>query len=242
LGWDKEKPLLGTTGETDFLQSTLADLSRLCAASELPMTQLAVNSALFAIHIPDPTMKRGTLKKMLDTITDRLPDELSTKLFFQVPHSRREFFENPLSGWEAVVKRFDACVRDVEEMNKCFALSRYIAAMYHALQVAEVGAIELGNKIGVTDPKKGWGPTTRRLSELVKSGHSKFDASMGVTFDFVEQMNREVETMKLAWRHKVDHAANHLAILPNSDFTPDVAEHIMKSVRLFMDRLVEELK
>ena len=42
-------------------------------------------------------------------------------------------------------------------MNKCFALCRYTASMFHALQVAEWGAIKLGDYIGVTDPKKGVG-------------------------------------------------------------------------------------
>jgi plasmid stabilization system protein ParE len=45
--------------------------------------------------------------------------------------------------------------------------------------------------------------------------------------------------MVLAWRHKVDHAANHLYIVPNTDFTPDIAEHIIGAVRIFMRRLLE---
>lgn len=122
-------------------------------------------------------------------------------------------------------------------MNKCFALSRYPAAMSHAMHVAEWGAIELGNRIGVTDPKKGWGPTERKLSELVRGGHSKLPASLGIPFEFLEQMNREVDSMVLAWRHKIDHAANSLAIIPNADFTPDIAEHIMQSVKVFITRL-----
>lgn len=48
-------------------------------------------------------------------------------------------------------------------MNKCFALSRYTAAMFHAMQIAELGAIELGDYIGVIDPKKGWGATEKSL-------------------------------------------------------------------------------
>jgi hypothetical protein len=47
--------------------------------------------------------------------------------------------------------------------------------------------------------------------------------------------------MMLAWRHKVDHAANLLYIVPNAEFAPDVAEHIMQSVKMYMTRLVEEL-
>jgi hypothetical protein len=52
-------------------------------------------------------------------------------------------------------------------------------------------------------------------------------------------MNREIDSMTLSWRHKIDHAANRLAILPNTDFTPDIAEHITSAVRVFMLRLGE---
>src|ERR1017187_9203703 len=113
--------------------------------------------------------------------------------------------------------------------------------MFHALHVAEWGAIELGDYIGVTDPKKGWGPTENKLRELVKAGHSTLPASLTGKFEFLEQMSREIDSMVLAWRHKVDHAANHLAIVPNTDFTPDIAQHISGAVRIFMLRMVEGL-
>jgi hypothetical protein len=54
-------------------------------------------------------------------------------------------------------------------------------------------------------------------------------------------MNREIASLVLAWRHKVDHAANHLAIVPNTDFTPDIADHIIGAVRIFMLRILEGL-
>jgi hypothetical protein len=130
----------------------------------------------------------------------------------------------------------------VEEMNKCFALNRYTASMFHALHVAEWGAIELGNYIGVTDPKKGWGPTERKLKEFIKAGHAPLPQHLDGQFEFLEQMGREIDSMVLAWRHKVDHAANHLAIVPNTEFTPDIADHIIGSVKVFMNRLVEGIR
>jgi hypothetical protein len=128
---------------------------------------------------------------------------------------------------------------DIEEMNKCFAFARYTASMFHALHVAEWGAIYLGDHIGVTDPKRGWGSTAKRLAELIKGGHSALPTYLAGQFAFLEQMNREIDSMMLAWRNKVDHAANHLYIVPNTDFTPDIAEHIIGAVRIFMQRLVE---
>lgn len=164
---------------------------------------------------------------------------MSTKVYLQLSVAKQPYFDSPQAGWEHVLSRFPACTVDVEEMNKCFALSRYPASIFHAMQVAELCAIALGDYIGVTDPKKGWGPTGKRLKELAKNGHAAVPAHLSGKFEFVEQMQREVETMTLAWRHKIDHAANRLALLPSQDFAPDLAEHIIKSVKMFAIRLAE---
>jgi len=169
-----------------------------------------------------------------------IEDELSLRAFFVLEPHEVTLYKTPWDGWESIVKQFEETGRDIEEMNKCFALGRYSASMFHALHVAEWGAIRLGDYIGVTDPKKGWGATRSRLAELVKGGHSKLPSGLSGKWDFIEQMSREIDSLALAWRHKVDHAANHPAIVPNSDFTPDIAEHIIGAIRVFMLRLVEE--
>jgi hypothetical protein len=81
----------------------------------------------------------------LDQIKDRLVDELSTKLFFQIPHSRKKAFEKPTDQWETIIERFPETVQDIEESGRCFALSRYAACVFHCIQVVEVGLIELGH-------------------------------------------------------------------------------------------------
>ena len=172
-------------------------------------------------------------------LLQRLEDELSLMFFFKLSQEGKEYFEKPFKNWGGILKRFPNIVRDVEEMNKCFALCRYTAAMYHAIQVAEGGAIELGNYIGVTDHRKGWGPTERKLREIIKAGYNNLPHALSGKFPFLEQMHREIDSMVLAWRNKLDHAADRLAILPNQDFTPDIAEHIMGAVRMFMLRLGE---
>ena len=176
------------------------------------------------------------IKKAIMTVED----ELSLRTYFSLEPKEADYFNKPWAGWETVIDKYGDTMRDIEEMSKCFGLCRYTASMFHALHVAEWGAIKLGDYISVTDPKKGWGATKKRLSELVKGGHPNLPANLTSKWDFIEQMNREIETLSLAWRHKVDHAANHLAIVPNSDFTPDIAEHVIGAVRIFMLRLVEE--
>lgn len=68
---------------------------------------------------------------------------------------------------------------------------------------------------------------------------SLIPAELETKRNFIEQMNREIDSLVLAWRHKVDHAANHLAIIRNAEFTPDVAKHIIGAVCVFTLRLVD---
>jgi hypothetical protein len=201
-------------------------------------------SAISASNLLAKLKRRATRKEIVELVEElsrRVGDELLGEFFLQLTLVEAEAYENWQKGWETILEKFRDPTRDVEEMNKCFALGRYTASMFHALHVAEWGAVYLGDRIGVTDPKKSWGATERKLRELVKSGHGAFPSTLGCTFEFVEQMHREIESMMLAWRHKVDHAVNHLYIVPNTDFTPDVAEHVISAVRIFMLRLLEGL-
>jgi hypothetical protein len=219
----------------------LRELREECERVNLEMTTALIDSRLPLFEKLEPGPCNLHLDDETRHICDDLQRELSLQLFVRIRPEHRKLFDSPLEKWETVVGRFEGIARDVEEMGKCFALCRYTAAMFHALQVAELGAIELGGYIGVTDPQKGWGATQAKLKELVSGGRANIPTNLAGKFDFVEQMNQEVRSMCQAWRHKVDHAANHLAIVPNTDFTPDVAEHIMGAVRMFMLRLVEEM-
>jgi hypothetical protein len=185
------------------------------------------------------TCETGEFRTLAIELQGRLIDEMRGRIFFSLTGAEAELYVKWWVGWEKIVTRFGNTTRDIEEMNKCFAFSRYTASMFHALHVAEWGAIELGNYIGVADPKKGWAPTERKLTELIKAGHAQLPSYLSGKFEFIEQMGREIDSMVLAWRHKVDHAANHLAIVPDTEFTEDIAEHIIGSVKVFMNRLIE---
>jgi hypothetical protein len=211
-------------------EQTLA-LLECCKAADLKMSVLAINRilSLFRNDLTEDVVARSIVDAVWRVII-AVEDEMSLRIYFSLEPSEAEIYANPWREWEKVVERFGDTVRDIEEMNKCFAFGRYTASMFHALHVAEWGAIELGNYIGVTDPKRGWGPTEKKLRELVKAGHQNLPAFLAGKFSFIEQMSREIDSMVLAWRHKVDHAANHLAIVPNAEFTPDIAKHIIGAV------------
>jgi len=226
------------------IKRQITALSECCKAADLPMSVLYVNRLLMFF---DFKVNEGAIaENILDAIKKSLitvEDELSLRMYFSLEPKEADHYNFPLAGWEKIIDRFKnpEITRNVEEMNKCFALCRYSASMFHAMHVAEWGAIELGDFIGVSDPKKGWGATEKKLAELIKVGHAQLPAHLANKFQFLEQINQAMNTMVLAWRHKIDHAANHLAILPSAEFAPDLAEHIMSAIKVFMTRLMEDI-
>jgi hypothetical protein len=229
-------------GFVSHITKRIFSLSLCCKDANLPMSVLSIERLL---KLLDPHISENALADSLSDAVKRtivtVEDELSLRLYFSLELNEAVLYTKPWDGWENIAERFDDAIRDIEEMNKCFALGRFTASMFHALHVAEWGAIELGNFVGVTDSKKGWGPTQKKLKEIIEAGHSKLPTNLSGKFDFLEQVNQVIQTMVLAWRNKVDHAANHLAIVPNAEFTPDIAKHIIDSVKVFMGRLQEGL-
>lgn len=234
-----------------FLENWLMRIEEICDKDELPVTKVLVIHVrgLFRIAAeedhPLAPLAPGLLDKTLpfeylERIRLTLIDELSTKFFFQLPNQKKQWFEAPKKGWESITERFPDTLIDVEEMNKCFALSRYTGAVFHSLLIVEAGLIRLGGLLGVTDPKVGWDATCKRMQQLVTSGHNAFPKDSPIEFSALEQINQSAQAMKQAWRNKVNHAAGSLTVM-RSDFAPDVAEEIILGTRGFMRRLANAL-
>jgi hypothetical protein len=222
-----------------------------CEKDEFPVTKVPVDEVKGMLELAfdekksyaklAPHFLTGVvLLNQLERIRLSFEAELSTKLFFQLPSNRKKWFESSTAGWEKVIERFPDTITEIEEMSKCFALSRYPGAVFHSLMVVETGLIVLGNAIGVTDPKLGWDATSKKLADLMQGGHAKYPSSLPISFSICEQINQSVQTMKHAWRNKVNHVAGKLFVM-RSDVAPDVAEEIVFATRGFMRRLASDL-
>jgi len=227
------------------LQLHLSDLLEHCQP-HLPMTAAAALKLRAIIDDPDLmyTWQQAQANTVLQFMTlgviETLENELALNVFFRLTEARRSYFEAPTDGWNEVVARFPNTVSNIEEMNKCFALSRYAAAVYHACQVLELGLIDLGIFLEVEDPKSGFTAVTRELKKLIENGHSNVPQRFRDCFDFLEQMHGITEALKSAWRNKIDHAQKTLVLMA-VDFTPDIAEEILFASRSFMRRLATEM-
>ena len=172
-------------------------------------------------------------------LNDNIQRELGLRFFVGIAEDRKEAYCDSLKGWDTVVAKFPSSSDDIEEMNKCYALCRYSACVFHSLLVMEHGLVELGNLLQVTDPKLGWDASCRKLAEIVKSGRTS--NTTGLDFEFLEQVNVCIQTIKLAWRNKVNHATGKPLVM-HGGFAPYVAEEVISATRSFMRRLADGLQ
>jgi hypothetical protein len=166
---------------------------------------------------------------------------LATHSFLAISPGRKEYFDEPRKGWEEALDRFNDAVMDVEEMRKCFALSRYAGCVFHSVQVIEFGLIDIGKWLpNLNDPKAGWPSVTNELERIVNLPFPKRSAFEQTNFVFIEQVNALMKSLKHAWRNKISHAGGKLHVL-SPDFAPEIAEEIMMATRGLMRRLAVDL-
>lgn len=198
----------------------------------------------------------ATIDKMLDVLknpqssyadffgfgaefSSRLADELKNRDVLALTTKESAIFNHPLRGWEKIAEALPETIDDIVESQKCYALNRYAAAVFHSLQVVEFGLIAFGKHLGVDDPLSGWTAVSRKLKAIIDTRYQNRTPFEQKHSGFLEQVSGTVESLKNAWRNKVSHAHGKLTLM-TSDFSPEIAEEILFATRAFMRRLVTD--
>jgi hypothetical protein len=189
--------------------------------------------------ISDPSFTWGQFYKLGKELQGRLDDELFGILFFSMTSSEVQCYTNPTKDWEEIIKRWPKTQIDIEESSRCFACARYAGAIFHVLLVAEIGVIEVSALLGVKGDKPGWGALDR-LGRILATAYKGRSPIQQANSELLEQTMPLMLAIKDSWRHKINHVDNKLEWL-DTDFSPQVAEEIMKATRGFMRRLATEL-
>ena len=230
------KPVEGFTAEMlELLKGFRSD----CFEMGLRASTATLDKLLRALSSPAPP-SHGVIRPLFQELQGRLVDEMSSTVYLSLSLTEATHFETWWEGWESALERFPDSFRDIEEMRKCYALARYSAAIFHSVNVVEIGLIELGSFLAISDPKSGWTAVSNALSNTVKRKYADRSPFERNNFDFLEQVHGTVEALKNAWRNKISHAQGRLLVLPGS-FTPEIAEEILLATRSFMRRLADGL-
>ena len=139
-------------------------------------------------------------------------------------------YSEPLSGWEDVVARVYSLTSDIEEAEKCLALYRFTASVFHLMRVMEIGVQEFGTSLGVLGEfNKRWGD----ISNEIKQRIDKLADTTDTEKDRKRQMHKlkaHFDHVRFAWRNTTMH--------PKQTYTEEEAYDVMNKVHSFMNLLV----
>lgn len=176
---------------------------------------------------------------LLRDLRERIEDDLKSHLFAHLTPEEADLYSSPTKHWDIAVSRFPRIRFDVEECSKCFALSRYGAAIFHVLLVAEYGVVQIANAVGVAGDRPGWGALERveRILDKPFKDRSPLEQRHSELLKNIVPLSTAI---KDSWRHKISHVENKLDWL-DSDFDPQIAGEIISATRGFMRRLAQDL-
>jgi hypothetical protein len=241
LGPDSD--VLGVRKVLADLHPEIGKLRDCCLAADLKFSAKAAER-LFLFCTPpvgaeDVVVSVASFELEVSRVAQLIADECSDRLYFSLDSDAAAKYLRPFDGWEPILEVFPEAQDDVEQMNKCRAFECDSASVFHVLLVMEFGLIALGKFVGVKDQKPGWNATCNAVEKILKEGRTDAGPHILAHFAFLEQINKDMHSMKLAWRNKVSHAVNNLSLL-TSDFKPEVANKIITAVHGFMLLLATE--
>jgi hypothetical protein len=181
----------------------------------------------------------GEARDGLRELRQRAEDDFKGHFFLHLTPDESKQYQEPTKHWEAVASRFYKVKFNIEESGKCFALGRHGAAVFHILQVAEYGVIQIGDLLEVLGDKPGWS-CVARLRRLIDVPFPQRSPLVRKHSKLLENTLPLVAAMKDSWRHRLDHVDNQI-IWHDTDFSPEVADEIIKATRGFMRKLAADL-
>jgi len=207
----------------------IPDLEQQCEGLDLRLTLAAIKALRAALNPavwpPNPDFVHGRLESVIFAAKH----ELEQSLFFRVAPARIANYNNPYDGWESVTTRFPQLAEDIEEAQKCFALSRPTACVFHLMRVMEVGNQELGSALGVMFPEdKVWFTIADEADKALKKLPRNTVAEKGRCDDLALALVH-LNGVRVSWRNKTMH--------PKETYTLEQAEDLLRHVRTFATHL-----
>jgi hypothetical protein len=173
----------------------------------------------------------SNLLKAMEETQQRIWDELSTRVYVQVPHERAKYYEptSPPFG-QKVFDQFSTAIDDVSEASTCLALERNTAAVFHLMRVMESALKVLANELGIPYAPS-WESYLRQLNNLVETDWKTKSRDLRIKQPFYKEVVGDLQAVKIAWRNPTMHIVK--------SYGGEEAVQVYGCVKQFMTRLAD---
>jgi hypothetical protein len=123
---------------------------------------------------------------------------------------------------------------DIVEAGNCLALDRTTACVFHLMRVMEFGVQRFGDKIGIRFVNEtNWQGILNQVNGRIRDLPEKPAVKKRRKEQYADVAGH-LYNVKVAWRNPVMH--------PKRTYTPEEAEHLFATVKMFTTNLVKLLK
>ncbi|HUB80991.1 MAG TPA: hypothetical protein VMB03_19435, partial [Bryobacteraceae bacterium] len=140
----------------------------ICKRLNLPMSEL--HSSQLAKQVEDfvGQLDNDATERMAAMLGVTVENELSLRMFFAIsPEKARFYGDNAEPFGSDVANAFPSTLFDASEANRCFALGRNTACVFHLMRVLETGLGVLGKQFGVQCDHTNWETIINRIEKAI---------------------------------------------------------------------------
>jgi len=220
------------------LQGLFVWMERGLRGSGLPASAEALSDLGETIKTSKRELLAETIGHDLEELQKTIRREMRTVVFLYVPAEGAKGYREPLDGWESVADRWPETKKNISESSVCLALGRYGGAVFHVLLVAEFGAIQVCNLLGVSGDRPGWG-CVDRLEKILDRRYPDRSILEQQHSDLLRDVVPKLVSLK-ATRHQITHTDNSDAWIVQ-DIGPSTADEVIKSARWFMREIAARI-
>lgn len=139
----------------------------------------------------------------------------------------------------AVLEKFPTTAQDIESACRCYVAEEYMACVFHAMRVVEVGLHRIAELAQIPDTRPSWGAVLEPLERYAyRTDYKDLPEHIKLHREFIRSIIPHMQAVQRAWRNKVDHAT----LVPTQAFGRPDADAILGATRSLMLALAEGVK
>lgn len=132
---------------------------------------------------------------------------------------------------------FPNAIYEIDEAVKCFSLERYTASVCHLMRTCEVALYAFLDNVDAARPQKpaekNWSLILKRIAEQINSKWPNAKSRMNDDYKSAAELHAALVAIKDAYRNESMHVSGK--------YTEEEAEHIMATVKGFMQKAANRL-
>ncbi|TCK75261.1 hypothetical protein [Acidipila rosea] len=189
------------------IEASLERFRNLCLENELRMTVKSIDKMAEYVKLQQEGARIDfdSLERAIQTVAQRLEDELEIRTFFSLEPSEAEAWKGKRIYGEEVSDKFPSTDYELEEYSKCFAVGRYTAAVFHLMRVLEIGLSALALGIGCDPKDRSWEQIIQGIQKALQTSSESKSADWKATEQYYSEITAHFRNLKNAWRNHTMH-------------------------------------